>query len=40
MANLLVSQEAPRCPTFLSDWLAEHKSTVGAEYASEIKRHF
>jgi NADH dehydrogenase len=40
MANLLVSQEPSRCPTRLSDWLAEHKSAVGAEYASEIKRHF
>jgi len=40
MANLLVSPEPPRCPTRLSDWLAEHKSTVGVEYASELKRHF
>jgi NADH dehydrogenase len=40
MANLLISKEPSRCPTRLSDWLAEHKSTVGAEYASEIKRHF
>ncbi|MFZ5878475.1 MAG: SDR family oxidoreductase [Chloroflexota bacterium] len=40
MANLLISKAPARCPTRLSDWLAEHKSTVGAEYASEIKRHF
>jgi NADH dehydrogenase len=40
MANLLVSQEPPRCPTRLSDWLVEHKSTVSVEYASELKRHF
>ncbi len=40
MANLLISPKPPRCPTRLSDWLVEHKSTVGAEYASEIKRHF
>ncbi len=40
MANLLVSPEPPRCPTRLSDWLVEHKSTVGVEYASELKRHF
>jgi len=40
MADLLVSKEAPRCKTGLRDWLAEHKATVGAQYASEIKRHF
>ena len=40
MANLLVSKERPRCKTSLRDWLVEHKSTVGAQYASELKRHF
>lgn len=40
MSNLLISKEAPRCKTSLRDWLAEHKETVGKEYASEIVRHF
>jgi len=40
MANLLISPKPSRCPTRLSDWLVEHKSTVGVEYASEIQRHF
>ncbi len=40
MADLLVSKELPRCKTSLRDWLMENKATVGAQYASEIKRHF
>jgi NADH dehydrogenase len=40
MQNLLVSTEPPRGRTRLSDWLAEHKDTVGKEYASELKRHY
>ncbi len=40
MANLLVSKESPRCKTRLSDWLEEHRSTVGMNYASELARHF
>lgn len=40
MSNLLISNEPPRCSTSLKDWLAENKSTVGKEYASEIVRHF
>ena len=40
MADLLVSKEPPRCKTSLRDWLTENKATVGAQYASEIKRHF
>jgi len=40
MADLLVSKEPPRCKTSLRAWLAENKATVGAQYASEIKRHF
>ncbi len=39
-ANLLVSSEAPRCKTRLGDWLAEHRETVGAVYASELARHY
>lgn len=40
LANLLVSQEPPRGTTRLSAWLDAHRETVGARYASEIKRHF
>lgn len=40
MANLLVSEEAPRCQTSLKDWLKQNKTSVGSEYASELIRHF
>ncbi len=40
MANLLVSQEAPRGKTHLADWLETNKERVGKKYASEIKRHY
>jgi len=40
MAGLLVSNEPPLCKTRLADWLDQNKQTVGAKYASELKRHF
>jgi NADH dehydrogenase len=40
MANLLVSTEPPRCNTHLADWLEKNKGSVGARYASELKRHY
>lgn len=40
MANLLVSQEPPRCHTRLEDWLRENRSQVGMQYASELRRHY
>lgn len=40
MANLLVSQQAPTGQTRLSEWLRANAATVGAEYHSELKRHF
>ena len=40
MADLLVSSQPPTCPTRLSDWLSDNRSTVGVEYASELKKHF
>jgi uncharacterized protein YbjT (DUF2867 family) len=40
MANLLVSNETPRCKTSLKDWLKQNTSSVGMEYASELNRHF
>ncbi len=40
MAGLLISAEPPRGTTRLADWLAQNRGTVGAEYASELARHF
>ena len=40
MANLLVSKQPSRGKTAFKDWLERNKSTVGANYASEIKRHY
>ena len=40
MAGLLVSKDPPLCKTKLGDWLEENKASVGAKYASELKRHF
>lgn len=39
-ANLLTSADPPRCPTRLSDWLAEKGNALGATYASELNRHY
>jgi len=40
MANLLVSNGPPTGRTLLSEWLRDHADTVGAKYASEVKKHF
>lgn len=40
MADLLVSKAAPTGRTPLSAWLAENAHTVGAQYASEVRRHY
>jgi len=40
MAGLLVSREPPRGKNHLADWLEKNKDRVGAEYASEIKKHY
>jgi uncharacterized protein YbjT (DUF2867 family) len=40
MANLLISSEPARCPTSLSQWLAQHADRLGRTYASELKRHY
>ena len=40
MAGLLVSKEPPRGKTRLADWLEKNKDKVGAQYASEIKKHY
>jgi NADH dehydrogenase len=39
-ADLLVSGSPPRGRTRLSEWLDRNASTVGAGYASELKRHY
>ncbi len=40
MSSLLVSSGPPTGRTYLSEWLRDHAHTVGAKYASEVKRHF
>lgn len=40
MANLLVSKHPALGRTAFKNWLEENKSTVGKQYASEIKRHY
>jgi NADH dehydrogenase len=40
MAEMLTSEQAPNGATKFSDWLEENKDTVGAEYSSEVRRHF
>jgi len=40
MGNLLVSKEPARARTAFKDWLNSNRETVGARYASEIKRHY
>jgi NADH dehydrogenase len=40
MSGLLVSKEPPCGKTHLADWLKMNKDRVGAQYASEIKKHY
>jgi uncharacterized protein YbjT (DUF2867 family) len=40
MSNLLVSESPPTGQTRLSDWLCQNAASVGAKYASELKRHY
>ena len=40
MGNLLVSKEPARAKTAFKDWLKENRETIGAHYASELKRHY
>jgi NADH dehydrogenase len=40
MANRLVSDQPPTCPTRFSEWLRENAEQMGLHYASELKRHF
>ncbi|ACV63421.1 NAD-dependent epimerase/dehydratase [Desulfofarcimen acetoxidans DSM 771] len=40
MANLLISKDPPLGKTRLSEWLGQNAATVGANYASELNRHY
>jgi uncharacterized protein YbjT (DUF2867 family) len=40
MANLLVSKEPPTGKTSLRAWLQDNAGRIGAEYASELQRHY
>lgn len=40
MAGLLVSNDPPHGKTRLGDWLEANKDKVGAQYASELKKHY
>ncbi len=40
MANLLVSKQPAQGKTTFKDWLKENRKTVGAHYASELKKHY
>jgi NADH dehydrogenase len=40
MAGLLVSKEPARGRTHLAEWLEKNKDRVGANYASEINKHY
>jgi len=39
-SNLLCTSSQPSAFTRLSQWLIEHKDTIGIHYASELKRHY
>ena len=40
MAGLLVSHDPPLGRIAFSEWLDEHKASVGRSYANELRRHF
>jgi NADH dehydrogenase len=40
MAGLLVSHEPPLGQIAFSQWLEQHKASVGCAYANELQRHF
>ena len=40
MAGLLVSHEPPLGRIAFSQWLGEHRTSVGRSYANELRRHF
>ena len=40
MSGHLVSQGPPTAATRLTDWMQEHRDTLGRNYASELARHY
>ena len=40
MSGHLVSNEPPTAATRLTDWLRDHRDTLGRHYASELARHY
>lgn len=40
MAGLLVSHDPPLGRIAFSQWLDEHKASIGQSYANELHRHF
>ncbi len=38
--NILVSQAQPRGQARLSDWLREHRDSLGTHYMSELALHY
>lgn len=40
MAGLLVSHDPPLGRIVFSDWLDEHRMSMGRSYANELARHF
>ncbi|MDQ6730887.1 MAG: NAD(P)H-binding protein [Actinomycetota bacterium] len=40
MAGLLISHDPPRGQIAFSQWLDEHKTSLGDAYANELERHF
>ncbi len=40
LANLLVSAQPPTGKTLFTDWFAQNTEILGAQYHSELKRHF
>jgi hypothetical protein len=40
MAGLLVSHDPPLGRIAFSEWLDEHKTSIGRSYANELHRHF
>jgi hypothetical protein len=41
MADGLADSDAPATGTVrVSEWVSEHRATLGADYANELGRHF
>ena len=40
MSGHLVSQDLPTAQTRLTDWMRDHRDTLGRHYASELARHY